>query len=389
MIIIHDKGGFITSKSDLFGGLDDIIFAEKDPALIESDIINLYENITGRTLHRADPVRLFLESIILIIIQQRNLIDFSAKQNLLAYSSGSYLDHLGALLGVTRLDATASVCTVQFEMASVKNFNVIIPKGTRLSAGSLIFATTENCEITAGELIAAVTAQCQDTGSIGNNLVPGQINKLVDVLPYDLSVKNISETNGGSDIESDENFRERIQIAPESFSNAGSKKGYEYYARSAHKNIIACEVLTPPDTRPGYVEIYPLMTGGEIPSDEIIASVYEACNGESVRPDTDFLSVKKPVKVHYNVDLRYWIDKKNSASSSIIQARVNQAVKEFIKWQRADLGRDINPSELNYKVIAAGAKRCEIFEPSFSVLRKFELAVCDDDNVIYSGLEEG
>ena len=333
-------------------------------------------------------MRLFLESIILIIIQQRNFIDFSAKQNLLAYASGSYLDHIGAMLGVSRLSASASVCTVKFDMASVKTFNVIIPAGTRLSAGNLIFATIENCEITAGEVIATVTAQCQSTGAIGNNLVPGQINKLIDPLPYDIKVENISETNGGSDIESDENFRERIQIAPESFSNAGSKRGYEYFARSAHKDITACSVLTPPDTSPGYVEIYPLMTDGELPSDEIIASVYEACNGESVRPDTDFVSVKKPVKIYYEIDFKYWIDTKNSSSSAAIQMKINQAVNEFIRWQRADLGRDINPSELNYKIIAAGAKRCEIYEPRFTILRKNEVAVCQNINVIYSGLEE-
>ena len=292
-IIIQDKEGLCMAKSELFAGLDDIIFAEKDPAVIESEIINIYENLSGRTLHRADPVRLFLESIILIIIQQRNLIDFSAKQNLLAYASGSYLDHLGALLGVVR--------------------------------------------------------------------------------------------NEGED---DEHFRERIMIAPESFSNAGSKRGYEYFARSAHNDIIACGVLTPPDTSPGFVEIYPLMTDGELPNDEVIASVYEACNGESVRPDTDFVSVKKPVRVNFDVDLRYWIDAKNSSSAFTIIQRVTQAVHDYVKWQKSDLGRDINPSELNYRVIGAGAKRCEIFEPRFTILRKNEVAYCNDENVIYAGLEE-
>ncbi len=348
----------------------------------------MYENLSGRTLQRSDPVKLFLESIILIIIQQRNLIDFSAKQNLLAYSSGSYLDHLGALLGVTRLEASAAVCTVQFELAGVKEFNVLIPKGTRLSHGNFIFETVDTLEITAGELLGVVIAECQTKGAEANGLIPGQINKLVDVLPYDISAVNITTSNGGSDIESDENFRERIQIAPESFSNAGSKRGYEYYARSAHKDIISCEVLTPPDTSPGFVEIYPLMTDGELPSDEIIQSVYDICNGESIRPDTDFLSVKKPVKVAYNIDFQYWIDAKNSSTAYAIQQKVNEAVNAYIKWQRSDLGRDINPSELNYKVMSAGAKRCEIYEPRFTVLKKYELGVCQNKNVIYSGLEE-
>ncbi len=74
------------TKSDLFPGLDDISFAETDPATIEREIITLYETLTGRSLAKGDPVRLFLESIALVIIQQRTLIDYTGKQNLLAYA---------------------------------------------------------------------------------------------------------------------------------------------------------------------------------------------------------------------------------------------------------------------------------------------------------------
>ena len=61
-------------KSDLFPGLADIIFAEKAADEIEHEIITLYERLTERTLAKGDPVRLFLETIILIIVQQRSLI---------------------------------------------------------------------------------------------------------------------------------------------------------------------------------------------------------------------------------------------------------------------------------------------------------------------------
>ena len=82
-------------KSDLFPGLADILFADKAADQIESEIITLYEHLADRTLARGDPIRLFLETITLIIIQQRSLIDYAAKQNLLAYAEGDYLDHLG------------------------------------------------------------------------------------------------------------------------------------------------------------------------------------------------------------------------------------------------------------------------------------------------------
>lgn len=378
----------IINLSPLFPQLHDVIFAEKNPRIIESEIISRYEELSGRTLARGDPVRLFLESIVLVIIQQRNLIDYSAKMNLLAYSSGTFLDQLGALLGVYRLLPAHSTCTAQFTLSAKLNSYAVIPKGTRLSAGNFIFETTEELEIKRGDLTGTVIIQSQTAGSEANNLIPGQINNILDALPFDVKAQNITESYGGSEAENDENFRERIQLVPESFSNAGSKKGYEFYARSAHPDIIDVEVLTPPDTSPGFVEIYPLLAGGVLPSDEIIQAVYNSCNGVSVRPDTDFLSVKKAQFIDYNIDVKFWIEESKSNLASQIINAVDDAVNEFIIWQRSKLGQDINPSELNYRIIKAGAKRCEITEPKYKALKSNQVARLKTQSINYAGLEE-
>lgn len=377
-------------KSELFSYLPDIEFAEKDPQAIESEIITKYEELSGRTLARGDPVRLFLEGIALVIIQQRELIDRTGKMNLLAYASGDYLDHIGAMLGVSRLDPSHAVCTLRFVLSAELNFSVLIPKGTRVTPGDgIIFATTESGEIPAGERVCELTAMSQSAGDAGNGYIPGQIKRLIDPLPYEMSVMNITASTGGSDVENDENFRERIHIAPESFTSAGSKGAYEYYARSSHPDIISVSVIGPPYTQPGHVEIYPLMQGGELPSDEILQAVYETCNAEDVRPDTDYVDVKRAVSVKYEVEMRYWIDKKNASGAGEISERVKEAVKDWEKWQRLALGRDINPSELNYRVIKAGAKRCEIIKPEFRVLKANELGICSQESIMFGGIEEG
>ncbi|MDR1978307.1 MAG: hypothetical protein LBQ42_06205, partial [Synergistaceae bacterium] len=89
-------------KSDLFPTLPDIVFAERDPATIERELINGYEQAyqlqygEERRLYPGDPVRLFLESVAFELVHQRQLIDYAGKMNLLAYSAENYLDHLGA-----------------------------------------------------------------------------------------------------------------------------------------------------------------------------------------------------------------------------------------------------------------------------------------------------
>ena len=379
-------------KSDLFPGLADIIFADKAANEIESDIITLYEQLADRTLAKGDPVRLFLESITLIIVHQRSLIDYAAKQNLLAYAEGDYLDHLGALLGVMRLEASKAMTTLKFTLSDIQDEAVIIPEGTRVSpdnSGSILFATTEAAEIPAGEQEITITAECTESGTQGNNYIAGQIRRLVDVFPYEMKVENLSESYGGSDTESDENFRERIQIAPESFSVAGPTGAYEYYARSAHQNIIDVAVLGPPDTEPGHVNIYPLMTDGDLPTQEILDAVYDVCNDEDKRPDTDFVHVLTPEAVNFELNVKYWIDRKLATQAVQIQNAVESAVNNWVIWQKSKLGRDLNPSELNHRMIAAGAKRTEIISPDFKVLTASQVAIMTTKNLILGGLEDG
>ena len=367
--------------------MSDIAFAEKDPDIITKELVSLYEQSSGRSLARADPVRLFIDAIILAIVQQRNIIDHAAKMNLLAYAEGEYLDHLGALLGVTRLEASKAVCSVKFTLGQTSQSDTTLYEGSVIGAAGYLFTLTSSVTIPAGELEAVGDVQCQTAGSEANGLLPGQVHGVIAYGTQYISFDNVTTTSGGADIESDEAFRERIQIAPESFSVAGPKKAYEYFARSADADIIGVAVVGPPDTEPGHVNIYPLMTGGTLPDDDALAKVYSACNASDVRPCTDYVSVLRPVVVNYSLNVTFYIDEANSSSSELIRTACVSAVDEWILWQRSALGRDINPSELTKRLLIAGAKRCVISSPSFMVLRDWEVAVCSSKNVIYGVME--
>ena len=80
--------------------LPDIVFADADASKVESYILSEYEKITGRSLAKGDPVRLFLLTITAVIVLLLNKINETGKQNLLRYATGNNLDHLGALVGV-------------------------------------------------------------------------------------------------------------------------------------------------------------------------------------------------------------------------------------------------------------------------------------------------
>ncbi|MDG0876480.1 baseplate J/gp47 family protein [Paenibacillus thiaminolyticus] len=366
--------------------LPEIQFVDTDVNKTVQNMITTYEAMTGRKLYPADPVRLFLLSIAQIIVQQRVVINHTAKQNLLRYATGDYLDHLGAMVETERLAAAPAMTTVRFHLSVPLPEAVLIPAGTRVSPGNeLFFATTTVGEIKPGALYVDISCHCLTPGRVGNDFIPGQISTLVDPLPWVDRVENLTESSGGTDREDDDRYRERIYTSPERFSVAGPTGAYEYWARSAHKDIMDVLVWSP---APVEVEIRVLMQSGELPSSDILEAVHSTCNSDRIRPLTDKVTVLAPDAVSYDIEFTYWIDSRNATDAANIQARVQQAVEAYIRWQKARIGRDIIPSELIRLVMNAGARRVAVTSPAHTIVDKTQVAIAGKPKVTYGGLED-
>lgn len=372
--------------------LPDVEFASKDINTILNDMISGYEeayyNQTGvhKTLYPGDPIRIFLYSQALREFQMRAIIDFSAKQNLLKYSTGSYLDNLAAARGVERLQASKATVTVKFILSATQPVIVTIPKGTRVSSGGdIYFQTTENIEIPAGTPNITAILECLDAASSGNDFTPGQINILVDPLPWISSVTNTDTSQGGSDAENDDSFRERIRLAPEGYSVAGPSGAYEYLAKQYNSSISDIKVSSP---SAGTVDIRVLLQNGVIPDSTFLTGLKDYLSDKTRRPLTDNVTVNAPDAVSYDITLTYYILTDNAAASTTIQANVNQAVQDYIVWQKSKIGRDINPSELISRLMAAGAKRVELTNPMYTAITDMQIAVANSPVITYGGLED-
>ena len=368
--------------------LPNLTFASADPTETGEYITTMVEYYLGRKLARADPIRLFLRGIEALIVQQNLLIDECAKQNLLAYARGANLEHIGALVGVTRLPAQYAKCTMQTRLSAARSVTTTIPKGIRFTAGDQIyFELDEDIVFLAGEVEKTGSATCLTEGTVGNGYAIGEIRNVVDPQPFLQSAMNITESDGGSDIESDDALRERIHEAPESFSNAGSTGAYRWHTFNASPLISDVSIVSP---SPGVVNIYPLLKGGELPTTEVIELVDQEVNDRTVRPLTDKVEVICPNVVPFTVNLKYWIARSDAISTAIIIEKANQAVRDYILWQKSVLGRDIEPTELIYRLRAAGVKRVELLTPVFTVVDNKSVAVAEYDGQLikYMGLED-
>lgn len=366
--------------------LPEIVFVDADASKVESYILSTYENITGRSLAKGDPVRLFLLTVAAVITLLLNKINETGKQNLLRYATGANLGHLGALVGVERIAATAAVTTMQVTLSAELGTNTVIPAGTRFTAGdNVFFALDSPLIIKAGQISGMGKATCLDAGTKGNGYIAGQLKTLVDPVPYVASVANITTSEGGTELEDDDSYREDIHAAPESFSVAGPDGAYIYHAKRASSSISDVTVYSP---KPGEVEVRPLLDGGVIPGKEMLDSVLEALNDRKVRPLTDKVTVLAPEQVEYVLDLTYWIERGNQTQTMAIQTAVNEAVSAYVLWQKSKLGRDINPSELVARVMAAGAKRVNVTSPKYSLISNIQVAVCESISINLGGIED-
>ena len=375
--------------NSLLDNLPDINFAEKDISIIEAEVITRFEEKIGRTLYPGDPRRQVLLGFVYYFALQRANIDFAGKQNLLRYAEEGFIENLAALVGTARLEPRPAVTVLEFTLSTNLPGVTVIPKGTRATpGGSIFFATTENAEIPAGSLRVTVPALCTREGIIGNNFLPGQINRLVDTFPFNSRVTNTTVTQGGADIEAIEPLRERIRIAPESYSSAGPRGAYVYWAKTANQLIIDVEAHSP---SPGVVHVVPLLKNGELPDQGILNEVYDICSAEYKRPLTDFVIVSAPVPVEYSISFTYYIARRDSSVSLTLQQNVLNAVEEYITWQKSKPGRNIDPSML-IKLLRKVGVRPELrdINPGFRHLEYYQLGVVNraDININYGGLED-
>ena len=369
--------------------LPDINFLEVDSQRVTDEIIAEYERITDRVLAPSDPVRLFLLSLAAIIIKQRNAFDLGAKQNLLSYASGERLDHLGAFVNTTRIEATGAQTTLKFTLNQAQDGVYTIPKGTRVTNGVFTFATDSIYEIMPLETTAEISATALELGEIGNNIPVGKINQLVDPLPSIIKVENITATAGAGDREDDERYAMRIKLAPASFSVAGPAKAYEYHTLSYSTAIIDAKIYGLED-HPGNVYIHPLLTDGELPQTEFLEALTAYLNADTIRPLTDKLMVSAPTAVNYQITATWYLSKDDINRINQVKEQVTKAVEDYRLWQQSKIGADINPDVLIEYVRKAGAKRIVITEPEYKVVQQSEVAQClaSAVNLTYGGVEE-
>lgn len=322
-------------------------FIERDAQTIIDEMVADYESRVGKTLQPAQVEMMLIKTFAYRELLLRIGIQETGKQNLLAFSTATALDYLGELLGVLRLPAAFASTTLLFTIVN-GHTGVTIPSGTRVATidGKAVFETNESKVINAGTYTVEVEATAQAAGTAANDYAASFVNVLLDPLAFVESVENITTSGGGSAAETDDQLRERIRLVPATFSNAGSKQAYRFWAKTASPLILDVGVTS---LNPGEVDIYPLVAGG-VATQEILDLVEAILTDDKVRPLTDTVVVDNPTVVSYQITAALTLY--TTADEASVFEQVTAALTDYKNNRELTLGLDIVKKQIENQIMS-------------------------------------
>lgn len=371
------------------------VFVPNDPIAEKQACIDFYQSDTGRILNEGDPEMRIINMITSRMTDLRSAVNSAGLMILLPYSVAPILDYLVSLVGVTRLPAAYAQATMQFTFPSVHD-SIILPADMRVQSndGKQVFQLNEDVFVAANATTATGTVTAATAGIAGNGYLVGAINNILDPQPFLLTASNTNVSNSGSDIETDEQLRERAMLAPNAFSVAGPVDAYIYFAKSANPLIIDVAVPNPPAVA-GTVVVYPLVPGGITTPTEILDEVYAILSPIKMRPLCDTVEVVSPTKIGYDLVVR--ITKMAGAVNSDILGIVNPALADYTQQLSMKLGRDVLVTRLK-KIVCYDDTQvydCQIFQADGTtpfidiVVDETEFAFADTITVTITGSNAG
>lgn len=365
-------------------------FVKIDPAAIEAALVARYEAKSGKTLYPAQVERLFIDQVAYAKTLALMAIQHAGEQLLVRFSAGPILDYLGDLVGTPRLLAKAARCTLLFSIAEAAVLPQLIPVGTQVTSqdGKLIFVTDQDVSIEPGQTQARITATCETTGTVGNGWAVGQIATIPSVPFEGLTAINETVSADGADDENDDRYKERIILAPEAYTNAGSRGSYRYHALAVHQSIIDVGVHGPDEgQQDGHVALYPLTSTG-LPTADLLQRIESQVSGEKLRPLCDTVKALMPTEVAFTIKahMTFYATADRSGAMAAAQA----AAEAYAAERRAGLGHDIVVEQLTAALKVTGVYRPVVELPAaLTELQGNEWANCTSIQLIDAGVVNG
>lgn len=185
-------------------------------------------------------------------------------------------------------------------------------------------------------------------------------------------------------LESDDDFRRRLVLAPEGFSVAGPEGAYIFHTLSADSDVLDASATSP---APGEVVVTVLSrTGDGTPSPAVLAAVAARLSSGDVRPLTDQVTVQSADVVDFSITAA--ITFFTGPDSALVLAESQSRLTSWLADARR-LGRDITRSGIIAALHAEGAQNVILTQPAADIpLTRLQAGNCTAITINDAGIAE-
>lgn len=164
-------------------------------------------------------------------------------------------------------------------------------------------------------------------------------------------------------MESNDDFRARIQLAPEGYTTAGSEGSYIFHSMNADGQVKDVQPVSP---TPGEVVVYVLgRTGDGTATETLLDKVRAALNPTTVRPMTDHVTVLSASIVDYDVQAELSIY--DGPDPEVVLANSVARMRQYADEQRK-IGYDVTLSGIYAALHSAGVQKVTLIKPTADVI---------------------
>ena len=183
-------------------------------------------------------------------------------------------------------------------------------------------------------------------------------------------------------MEEDDDYRRRIQLAPQGMSVAGPEGAYIFHALTSDGRVRNATATSP---SPGHVVITVLSHEGDgTPSQELLDIVAARMAEDGVRPLTDYVLVRGAQIVRYQVHAKLYSF--TGPDPTVVLAEAVKRMQKYAK-EAHQLGRVPTHSGIDAAVHVAGVERVILLSPTVDPeISKLMAYYCDNLQVEYAGI---
>ena len=357
-----------------------------------AETIRDYETRAEKTLRPAHIERLLINTFAYRETLARQQVNEAYRQQHARFATGLMLDLCGDDVATPRLSAQAAMTTLRFSAPGVSGASTIsVPKGTQAQVGELVFATAEAGVLKASQNTVDLLAVCTTVGVVGNGWAVGQINNLLNKLHATIAVtvSNISAPSGGVENEEDDAYRERVLLAPESFSIGGTVGAYKYFARQF--SPVICDVETSNDKDAngndiGGTVVVSVLTKDGLPGTELLTQLEKSFQSERMRILCDKPSARAPQVVNYALNAELTLYTGANELETIAAAKAAWA--DYEAKRRLKLGGDIVPLDIQTVLKVDGVYNVTLKNLNLTVLNRTQWARCTSVTITASEVQQ-